>query len=73
MKASGTCPKCHGKALFHSACIMDRGDGNEALCLAIHRSDSIEAREIGQFEVYVCKHCGLSELYVLDPTELGGP
>lgn len=70
MKSKGVCPKCEAAKIFHSACVMDRGDGNEAMCLAIGRSDPIEAREIGQFEVYVCRHCGYSELYVQNPGEL---
>jgi len=49
---------------------MDRGEGNVAMCLAIERSDSIEAHELGQFEVYVCRGCGFSELYVAKPSEL---
>ena len=70
MKATGTCPKCRARALYHSACVMDRGDGNEALCLAITRSDPIEARDLGQFEVLVCRSCGLTEFYVIDPGSL---
>lgn len=70
MKRSGTCPKCEGTSIYHSACIMDRGDGNEAMCLAIRRNDPIDAREVGQFEVYVCRKCGFSELYVVDLEQL---
>lgn len=70
MKASGACPKCTSAAIHHSACVMDRGEGNAALCLALGRSGPIEARDLGQFEVYVCRGCGYSEFYVIDPTEL---
>lgn len=70
MKTSGACPKCKEQAIYHSECVMDRGDGNEAMCLAIARTDPIEARELGQFEVYVCRRCGYSEFYVIRPEEL---
>ncbi len=70
MKASGRCPKCAGSELYHSACVMDRGEGNEALCLAVRRSDAIFARDLGQFEVFVCLTCGYSEFYVARPQEL---
>ncbi|MCA8924561.1 MAG: hypothetical protein KDD82_22305 [Planctomycetes bacterium] len=66
----GTCPKCTSSQVHHSACVMDRGDGNAALCLALGRSDPIEARDLGQFEVYVCRGCGFSEFYVIDTSEL---
>ncbi len=66
MRASGKCPKCRGSEVFHSPCVMDRGEGNVGMCLAILRSDPIEARDLGQFEVYVCRRCGFSELYVRD-------
>jgi len=72
MKNSGTCPKCQERRIFHSGCVMDRGEGNEAQCLTIMRSDAIEARELGRFEVYVCLGCGYSELFVEDPSELEG-
>ena len=70
MKKSGECPKCHSGVPYHSDSIMDRGDGNDAMCLAIKRSGSIEAKELGRFEVYVCRSCGYSELYVINPAEL---
>ena len=49
---------------------MDRGEGNRAMCLAVKRSDAIEARPVGQFEVFVCRACGYTEFYVRDPKEL---
>jgi len=49
---------------------MDRGSGNIAMPLAIGRADAITAHEVGQFEVYVCRRCGYSELYVKNPEEL---
>lgn len=70
MKQTGTCPKCGNRRIFHSPCVMDRGEGNVALCLSIKRRDAIHAEEIGQFEVFACRRCGFSELYVVDPKEL---
>lgn len=70
MKTSGKCPKCSGTALFHSACVMDRGEGNVAMCLTIMRKDVIHAEEVGQFEVYVCRACGFAEMYVVDADQL---
>jgi predicted nucleic-acid-binding Zn-ribbon protein len=70
VKRSRTCPKCDGKDVFHSQQIMDRGEGNEALPLAIGRTDPIHAQVFGQFEVYACRGCGYAELYVLDLEEL---
>ncbi len=70
MKRTRRCPKCSNERIYHSGCVMDRGEGNEALCLAVRRSDAIHAHDLGQFEVYVCTSCGFSELYVIDPAEL---
>jgi len=70
VKVSRSCPKCQGREIYHSPCVMDRGEGNEALCLAVRRSDPIQAQDLGQFEVYVCKRCGYSEFYVIHPNEL---
>jgi hypothetical protein len=49
---------------------MDRGEGNMAMCLAIGRADAIQGHDVGHFEVYVCKSCGYSELYVADAHRL---
>ncbi|MGE0709315.1 MAG: hypothetical protein AB7N76_26855 [Planctomycetota bacterium] len=70
MKQNKTCPKCGGREIHHAPCVMDRGEGNEAMCLAVRRSDPIHARDLGQFEVYVCTGCGFSEFYVISPEEL---
>ncbi|MBX3471557.1 MAG: hypothetical protein KF878_32285 [Planctomycetes bacterium] len=72
MKVTKRCVKCGSRRIFYSPCIMDRGSGNVALCLAIGRADAISAKEVGQFEVYVCRRCGYSELYVKDPQNLVG-
>jgi predicted nucleic-acid-binding Zn-ribbon protein len=72
MKVTKRCVKCGSRRIFYSPCVMDRGDGNVAMCLAIAREDAISAREVGQFEVYVCRRCGFSELYVRDPKALDG-
>jgi len=69
VKRSGRCPKCEHERLFHSACVMDRGEGNEAMCLAIQR-EPIYARDVGVFEVYACRACGFAEFYVRSPEEL---
>ncbi len=73
MKTSGKCPKCAKTDLFYSQCIMDRGEGNAAMCLTIMRKDAIHAEEVGQFTVYACKGCGFSEFYVLDVENLVDP
>lgn len=70
MKRSGRCTKCGATNLFHSPEVMDRGEGNVALPLAITRSGSIFAEDRGQLEVYVCLSCGFSEFYVKNPREL---
>jgi predicted nucleic-acid-binding Zn-ribbon protein len=70
MKTSGACPKCSSTNLHHSPCVMDRGEGNAALCLAVRLSGPIEAKALGQFEVYVCEDCGFAEFYVQNPAEL---
>ena len=70
MKTTGKCPKCSRGDLFHSSCVMDRGEGNAALCLAIGRKDAIHAEELGQFMVYACRGCGYAEFYVSDPHRL---
>ena len=70
MKKTGICPKCGEGGLFHAPEVMDRGDGNAAMPLSIGRTDSIEARDLGRFEVYACRGCGRAEFYVVNPAEL---
>jgi predicted nucleic-acid-binding Zn-ribbon protein len=70
MKTTGACVKCSNPELYHTPCVMDRGEGNAAMCLSVRRSDSIEARDLGRFEVYVCTSCGYTEFYAQQPHEL---
>lgn len=70
VKATKRCVKCGSRRIFYSSAIMDRGSGNVAMPLAIGRADAISAHEVGQFEVYVCRRCGYSEMYVKNPEEL---
>ncbi len=71
MKQSKRCQKCQSTEIYHSPYVMDRGEGNAAMCLAIRRTGPIDAHEVGRFEVFVCRSCGYSELYVVDFADLG--
>lgn len=65
MKAQRRCPGCGGRTLLHASRVLDRSDaGREALALA--QPSAWFSRGVGEFEVYVCRACGLCEWYVKD-------
>ncbi len=70
MKTSGTCIKCKKGKIFHAHDVLDRGEGNSGLPMALGRTGVIHARDFGTLEAYVCLHCGYTEFYVQDPKEL---
>ncbi|MBS1123250.1 MAG: hypothetical protein H6Q90_5478 [Deltaproteobacteria bacterium] len=91
MRKTGICPKCTHNQLLHVGAIPDTGEVSSQireLHLAIrftgHGFFGDEKLEsAGKLSAVVCRGCGFTELYVLDPkaiepdgkyvTELSGP
>src|SRR5688500_8860284 len=91
MRKTGICAKCSHNQLVHVGAVADTGELDSAIRemhLAIvfvgHGFFGDEKRErVGKLSAVVCKRCGFTELYVLDPesirpdnkyvTEMSGP
>ncbi|MEZ4438633.1 MAG: hypothetical protein R3B72_06070 [Polyangiaceae bacterium] len=72
MRARLTCPHCGGRAVLHVERIMDRGDGNGAYPLSVDTKGFWVSKPVGAFEAFVCKGCGFTEWYVVDPQGIEG-
>ena len=74
MRGQHRCPGCGGRALLHATQILDRGESNARLPMAIVRPKWWSSKVLGQFEVYACIGCGLVEWYAgeLDKIEVDG-
>jgi predicted nucleic-acid-binding Zn-ribbon protein len=91
MRKTGICPKCTHNQLVHIGGVADTGDSAfeiRAMHLAIVSTGTSlfggeERRRAGRLSAVMCRGCGYTELYVLDPesvqpdgkyiTELNGP
>ena len=69
---SGVCPKCSSDSILRRKAIRDYSaggfDGNLALAGGATALHGGAGR--GEFEVYCCRSCGYSELYVRNPEDL---
>ncbi len=70
MKNAQCCIKCNQGKIFHAHDVLDRGEGNAGLPMAIGRSGVIHAHDFGTLEAYICMSCGYTEFYVQNPREL---
>ena len=93
MRKTGICPKCSHNRLIHVGSVADTGSTQyhshiEDMHLAVLVTGigffGDEKREsVGKLSAIMCRRCGFTELYVLDPesvqpdgkyiTELAGP
>jgi len=75
MRKSGICPKCSNNQLLHVGAVADVTYGLIATMrlAVIHAGEGFygEKRDhAGQLTAVVCKHCGYTEFYVLDPENI---
>jgi hypothetical protein len=74
MRGQSRCPGCGGRALLHATQVLDRGESNSRMPMAIVRPKWWSGKVVGQFEIYACIACGLVEWYAgdLDKIEVDG-
>lgn len=69
MKGKRICPGCGCRKILHSPQVLDRGAGT-AEPLAVAQRSIWSGKGVGEFEIFICSECGLSEFYVKDPSRL---
>jgi predicted nucleic-acid-binding Zn-ribbon protein len=75
MRKTGVCPKCTSNQLLHVGAVADTGQHDEVMrpmYLAMLFTGQgffgdEKTRRAGRLTAVVCKGCGFTELYVLDP------
>jgi hypothetical protein len=75
MRKTGICPKCTHNQLLHVGAVADTGEFDteiRAMHLAVLFAGEgffgdEKLRRAGRLTAVVCKGCGYTELYVLDP------
>lgn len=78
MRKSGICTKCSSNQLLHVGAVADTGEFDSvmrpmylAMLFTGHGFFGDEQTErAGQLTAIVCKGCGYTELYVLDPENI---
>ena len=63
MKDSKKCPKCENEDIYHQAKIPTAGGLFGTATLGLQDTPTSTK---GTFEVFICKGCGFSELYLSD-------
>jgi hypothetical protein len=67
MRKQLRCPACGGASILHVGRIRDHRFGEAFAAMAIQLTQGIlKTTIIGEFELYVCRACGLGEWYVKD-------
>ena len=61
MRKSHRCPKCEHTAVIHVPVVRDSGYNR---LMIVARFGFFGDEEYGEFEAYICRECGYSELYV---------
>jgi predicted nucleic-acid-binding Zn-ribbon protein len=74
MRKSGICPKCSNNQLLHVGAVPDTGHYNEIrtmqLAVVLTGYGLLGGEKLdraGQLTAVVCRKCGYTEFYVLDP------
>jgi DNA-directed RNA polymerase subunit RPC12/RpoP len=70
MRGRLRCSACGHRRLLHASEVLDRGDADSREKMALVKPSVWRSRVLGQFEVYLCAHCGLVEWYVKDVAQL---
>ena len=63
MRKSLRCPKCQGRKIIHVPVVRDKGYNR---LMIEYRMGFFGDREDGEFESYICRACGFTELYTVD-------
>lgn len=69
MKAQSRCPACGCQRLIFAQNVLDRSDSGRQK-LSVAQPSVWRTRGVGEFEVFICSSCGLTEWYVKRPEEL---
>jgi hypothetical protein len=69
MKGQSRCPACGCRRLIFAPNVLDRSDSGRQK-LAVAQPSVWRTRGVGEFEVFICSGCGLTEWYVKRPEEL---
>lgn len=75
MRAQNRCPQCNGRSILHLRRVRDHNYGDAHTAMAIQLEGVFKKREIGAFELFVCRQCEFGEWYVsgageIDPEKL---
>lgn len=78
MRKTGICPKCTHNELVHVGAVADTGEYpseiRDMYLAVVYMGDGFfggEKRErAGKLSAIVCRRCGFTELYVVDPQSL---
>ena len=63
MRGQTRCPGCGGTAILHATQVLDRGESNTRMAMALLRPKWWSSKVQGQFELFACTGCGLVEWY----------
>ncbi len=71
MRDSHVCPKCAHREVLFLPHVADRDDRDYVRPLSLHvKHHDWRDEELGQLQAYVCRKCGYTELYTLEPESL---
>ncbi len=75
MRRRQRCPACAAQSILHFATVRDHNYGDAFAPMALELRGILSTTPIGEFEIYVCRGCGLVEWYVkgageIDPAKL---
>ena len=76
MRKSGICPKCSNNQLMHVGAVPDIGHYNEIRPMRLAMAFTgvgwfgKKVEPAGQLTAVVCRKCGYTEFYVLDPESI---
>jgi predicted nucleic-acid-binding Zn-ribbon protein len=67
----GICPRCQHDEIVQAAASQRLGIGLEPLAVTHQRPDGSTAPALfGPFNIYVCRRCGYTEWYAIDPDKI---
>jgi hypothetical protein len=68
MKLDVRCPCCDAGQILHAAEVLDRNQGRAKL--SVVQPSVWRNKALGEFEIYICTHCGWCEWYVKKPGDI---